>query len=113
MQVVFWRILCRSSSLADALPPWSSWLLIASGGCFVTLVGSSVDALPPSSLETVCSRDDGVSLAGLGVWSCLGSRVRVSFPLLFFLLLLFYVGVAFLLLLFYVGVACHLLGGAL
>jgi len=40
-QDVVWRMLCRPSSLADALPPLSCWLLIASGGCFAVLVRRS------------------------------------------------------------------------
>jgi hypothetical protein len=36
-----WRILCRRYVLADALPPSSCWLGIASGGCFAAMVGWS------------------------------------------------------------------------
>jgi hypothetical protein len=31
-------MLCRFSSLADALPPLLFWLVITSGGCFATIV---------------------------------------------------------------------------
>ena len=36
-----WRMLCRRSGLADALPPSSRWLKFVLGGCFAAVVDCS------------------------------------------------------------------------
>jgi hypothetical protein len=65
-------MLCRPSLLAFA----AVVVLVVLGGCSATLVFCRVDALPPSSLETYCFLDVGVSFyrfSGLVVSRFVGS----------------------------------------
>ena len=93
-----WRMLCRPSSLADALPPL---LLLALCGYFAALVCWSGGCFATSEFGDLCTLDGGASFSRFSCLACLGLQACMFLPLLFLLFFLL------------CWVVCHLLSGAL